>query len=139
MGVTKEDVEAALTSAMNPSYLVTTAASVPLLPPPSSSFARCFASLFCDICISFRPKILRVVDTSGGCGASFEIEIVSELFQGKRLLERHRMVNTALAEQLKQIHALSIKKVLSPDQWNPPPPQPEAAVAEPPPAPTAEA
>ncbi|MQL97876.1 hypothetical protein Taro_030568 [Colocasia esculenta] len=49
-------------------------------------------------------------NTSGGCGASFEIEIVSELFHGKRLLERHRMVNAALAEQLKQIHALSIKK-----------------------------
>ncbi|KAL0379174.1 UNVERIFIED_CONTAM: Fibrillin protein 5 [Sesamum radiatum] len=32
-----------------------------------------------------------VVDTSGGCGASFSIEIVTEQFEGKRLLERHRM------------------------------------------------
>lgn len=78
------------------------------------------------------------MDKFGRCGASFEIEIVSEQFEGKRLLERHRMVNAALAEQMKQIHALSIKKALSPAQWNPPPPQPEAA-AEPPPAPTVEA
>lgn len=58
------------------------------------------------------------------CGASFEIEIVSEKFEGKRLLERHRIVNAALAEQMKQIHALSIKKALPPSQWNP---QPEPA------------
>ncbi|PWZ34305.1 Protein BOLA2 [Zea mays] len=56
MGVTKEDVEAAITSALSPSNLV-------------------------------------VTDTSGGCGASYEIEVVSEKFEGKRLLERHRMVS----------------------------------------------
>ncbi|GFQ07611.1 bola-like protein 2 [Phtheirospermum japonicum] len=59
-----------------------------------------------------------VIDTSGGCGASFKIEIVSEQFEGKRLLERHRMVNAALAEEMKQIHALSITKALTPVQWN---------------------
>ncbi|RZR92525.1 hypothetical protein BHM03_00020837 [Ensete ventricosum] len=45
----------------------------------------------------------------------------SKHFEGKRLLERHRLVNTALAEQMKQIHALSIKKALTPAQWNPSP------------------
>ncbi|KAL6345978.1 hypothetical protein AAG906_025258 [Vitis piasezkii] len=63
------------------------------------------------------PSHLEVIDTSGGCGASFAIEIVSEQFEGKRLLERHRMVNAALQEELKQIHALSIKKALTPEQW----------------------
>ncbi|XP_020088972.1 protein BOLA2 [Ananas comosus] len=82
MGVTKEDVEAALNSALSPSHL-------------------------------------EVIDTSGGCGASFDIEIVSEKFEGKRLLDRHRMVNNALAEQMKHIHALSIKKALTPVQWKP--------------------
>lgn len=38
-------------------------------------------------------------------------------FEGKRLLERHRMVNAALEEEMKQIHALSIKKAVTPDQW----------------------
>ncbi|RWR85274.1 protein BOLA2 [Cinnamomum micranthum f. kanehirae] len=82
MGVTKEEVEAALTSKLKPSHL-------------------------------------EVIDTSGGCGASFAIEIVSEQFEGKRLLERHRLVNSALEEQMKEIHALSIKKALTPAQWQP--------------------
>ncbi|XWS33206.1 hypothetical protein CRYUN_Cryun22dG0060800 [Craigia yunnanensis] len=64
-----------------------------------------------------KPSHLEVIDTSGGCGASFAIEIVSEQFEGKRLLERHRIVNTALEEEMKQIHALSIKKALTPEQW----------------------
>uniref|UniRef100_A0A2P2PDF4 Transcription regulator n=1 Tax=Rhizophora mucronata TaxID=61149 RepID=A0A2P2PDF4_RHIMU len=63
------------------------------------------------------PLHLDVVDTSGGCGASFAIEIVSEQFEGKRLLERHRVVNAALEEEMKQIHALSIKKAVTPEQW----------------------
>ncbi|WCJ31628.1 BolA-like family protein [Euphorbia peplus] len=63
------------------------------------------------------PSHLEVEDTSGGCGASFAIEIVSEQFEGKRLLERHRLVNAALEEEMKQIHALSIKKAATPAQW----------------------
>ncbi|CAI0555177.1 unnamed protein product, partial [Linum tenue] len=51
------------------------------------------------------------------CGASFEVEIVTDQFEGKRLLERHRLVNTALAEEMKEIHALSIKKAATPEQW----------------------
>jgi len=36
---------------------------------------------------------VEVFDTSGGCGASFEVSLViSEQFQGKRALERHRLV-----------------------------------------------
>ncbi|XP_022750977.1 protein BOLA2-like [Durio zibethinus] len=64
-----------------------------------------------------KPSHLEVIDTSGGCGASFAIEIVSEQFIGKRLLERHRIVNAALEEEMRQIHALSIKKALTPEQW----------------------
>lgn len=63
------------------------------------------------------PAHLEVIDTSGGCGASFAIEIVSEQFEGKRLLERHRLVNAAVEEEMKQIHALSITKAQTPDQW----------------------
>lgn len=43
---------------------------------------------------------------------------MSSAFEGKRLLERHRIVNTALAEEMKSIHALSISKALTPKQWN---------------------
>ncbi|KAF6163649.1 hypothetical protein GIB67_036109 [Kingdonia uniflora] len=62
-------------------------------------------------------RSVEIIDTSGGCGASFAVEIVSDQFEGKRLLERHRMVNTALAEEMKDIHALSIKKAVTPTQW----------------------
>ncbi|CAA7027131.1 unnamed protein product [Microthlaspi erraticum] len=82
MGVTKEQVEASLTSKLKPIHL-------------------------------------EVIDISGGCGASYEVEIVSEQFEGKRLLERHRMVNAALEEEMKEIHALSIKKAQTPQQWKP--------------------
>ncbi|VVB13832.1 unnamed protein product [Arabis nemorensis] len=66
---------------------------------------------------TFKPR--EVVDISGGCGASFEVEVVSEQFEGKRMLERHRMVNAALEEEMKEIHALSIKKAQTPQQWKP--------------------
>lgn len=55
------------------------------------------------------------------------VEIVSEQFEGKRLLERHRMVNAALEKEMKEIHALSITKVLTPEQWKQ---QQEAAKSE---------
>ena len=38
---------------------------------------------------------LEVYDTSGGCGSSFEVSlIVSSHFEGKRALERHRLVSS---------------------------------------------
>jgi stress-induced morphogen len=41
----------------------------------------------------------------------FSIRVVSESFQGKNLLDRHRLVYDALAEPMKdgRIHALEIK------------------------------
>jgi BolA-like protein 3 len=41
---------------------------------------------------------------------------VSEEFKGKSLLQRHRLVNTALKEELKTIHAFS-QKTFTPEQW----------------------
>lgn len=45
------------------------------------------------------------------------VSVVSDQFEGKRLLERHRMVNSALVEEMKDIHALSITKALTTEQW----------------------
>lgn len=55
-------------------------------------------------------------DLSDGCGGKFEAVIVSEQFNGKSLLQRHRLVNTALQEELKTIHAFS-QKTFTPEQW----------------------
>lgn len=58
----------------------------------------------------------EVTDTSCGCGQRFEVVIVSSHFEGKPLLQRHRMVNECLAEELKLIHAFS-QKTYTPAQW----------------------
>ncbi|XP_014010886.1 uncharacterized protein isoform X1 [Salmo salar] len=60
---------------------------------------------------------VEVEDTSPNrCAASFKVLIVSPQFEGKPLLARHRIVNTCLAEELKEIHAFE-QKTLTPEQW----------------------
>ena len=68
---------------------------------------------------AFAPETLRVIDNShlhaGHAGAKdgghFEVMISSEHFKGKKMIERHRMINELLfkAELKAKIHALSIK------------------------------
>ena len=68
---------------------------------------------------AFAPESLRVVDEShqheGHAGhrpggqTHFRVYIVSPAFQGKSRLERHRMINAALANELQGgIQALAI-------------------------------
>jgi BolA family transcriptional regulator, general stress-responsive regulator len=68
---------------------------------------------------AFAPESLRVEDEShrheGHAGhrpggeSHFRLYIVSEAFCGKSRLERHRMINAALAAELKGgVHALAI-------------------------------
>ncbi|XP_044197207.1 bolA-like protein 2 [Thunnus albacares] len=60
---------------------------------------------------------VEVDDTSPNrCAASYKVLVVSPQFEGKPLLQRHRMVNSCLAEELKQIHAFE-QKTLTPEQW----------------------
>jgi len=69
---------------------------------------------------AFAPEELAVTDEShlhaGHAGAReggeshFRVHIVSKAFEGKGRLERHRMVNDVLAEELKeQVHALAVR------------------------------
>ena len=45
-----------------------------------------------------------------GSESHFKVLVVSESFEGKSLIERHRMVNHVLGDELKRgIHALSIQ------------------------------
>jgi len=68
---------------------------------------------------AFAPARLDVADEShqheGHAGARpggethFRVTIVAEAFRGRSRLDRHRMVNAALAEELKSgVHALAI-------------------------------
>ncbi|KAM9367112.1 bolA-like protein 2 [Phaethornis superciliosus] len=54
--------------------------------------------------------------TSSHCSLSFRLLVVSGRFRGKKLLERHRLVNEALGEELGRIHALE-QRTLTPEQW----------------------
>ena len=60
---------------------------------------------------------VEVLDESGGCGAMFRVMVVSPKFEGLKLLERQRLVNESIREELKGIHALSFKKCWTPAQY----------------------
>lgn len=52
-----------------------------------------------------------------GDGRHFQALIVSEAFEGKRLVQRHQLVYAALGDRMKEeIHALSMK-VLTPEEF----------------------
>lgn len=53
-----------------------------------------------------------------GDGRHFQALIVSPAFEGKTLIQRHRMVKTLLQEQFDSgiLHALSMR-TLTPEQW----------------------
>merc|ERR1712130_851096 len=58
----------------------------------------------------FQPTHLEVVDHSGGCpGGTLEVEIHSAQFEGKRELQRHRMVNKAIKDEISQFHAFVLR------------------------------
>ncbi|KAL8841323.1 MAG: hypothetical protein Q9170_000953 [Blastenia crenularia] len=54
--------------------------------------------------------------TSGGCGRAFNAMIVSSLFEKKNSLARHRLVNSALKEEIALIHAWT-PKCITPEEW----------------------
>ena len=67
---------------------------------------------------SLQPEFLEVINESEGhnvpkgSASHIRVIIVSPLFNDKRLVQRHRLVNDVLQEELKgPIHALSIQAV----------------------------
>ena len=69
---------------------------------------------------AFTPESLDVIDESHlheghsghrpGGETHFRVYIVSPAFEGKSRIERHRLINAALAEELAgSVHALAIK------------------------------
>jgi stress-induced morphogen len=63
-------------------------------------------------------SLVETQDLTGG-GDHWQLIIVSPAFEGKGLIEQHRLVNEALKEPLadQRIHALSLK-TYSPAQWS---------------------
>lgn len=71
----------------------------------------------------FEPAALVIENQSDshsgprGRETHFKVVIVSARFAGVGLVQRHRLVNAALAEELRAgVHALSIE-ALTPEQW----------------------
>lgn len=67
------------------------------------------------LALAFDPAHLEVVNESGnhnvpdGSETHFKVVIVSEAFEGERLINRHRRVNETLARELAGgVHALAI-------------------------------
>lgn len=58
---------------------------------------------------ALKPTFLELIDKSCGCGTSFDATIVSENFLSKNLLQRHRIVNAVIQDEIKNIHAFSMR------------------------------
>ncbi|KAG5178766.1 putative bola-like protein [Tribonema minus] len=71
------------------------------------------AAIEAKLTSALAPTHLEVTCSDGN---KWAVTVISEAFQGKPLLARHRLVNTALAEELEDIHALSLK-TKTPAEW----------------------
>jgi stress-induced morphogen len=62
-------------------------------------------------------SVIETQDLTGG-GDHWQVIIVSPAFEGKGLVEQHRMVNEALTAEIgdQRIHALALK-TFTPEQW----------------------
>ncbi|MCC6916261.1 BolA/IbaG family iron-sulfur metabolism protein [Nitrosomonas sp.] len=72
---------------------------------------------------SLQPQFLEVINESyrhnvpAGSESHFKVTIVSDVFSGKPLVARHRLVNTTLTDEIvRSIHALALH-TLTPAEW----------------------
>ena len=70
---------------------------------------------------ALQPEVLEVTNESHmhsgpATESHFKVVAVSNAFDGKMLIARHRMINDALAEELQQIHALALH-TMSPEEY----------------------
>ena len=72
---------------------------------------------------NFSPLHVEVIDESHmhsvpeGAESHFKVTVVTDRFQGKRLVERHRAVNELLADQFGTgLHALALH-TMTPEEW----------------------
>lgn len=72
---------------------------------------------------AMQPEFLEVINESHmhsvppGSESHFKVTVVSDQFNGKRLIARHRQINGILADELSgKIHALALH-TLTPDEY----------------------
>jgi len=59
--------------------------------------------------VGVQTETCTVDDLSDGCGGKIDILLVSDKFEGMGLLDRQRAVHAALEEEMKTIHAITMK------------------------------
>lgn len=71
---------------------------------------------------TFAPSFIEVENEThqhnvpSDAESHFKVTLVSEQFTGLTLIKQHRLVNQALATELKRIHALALH-TYHPEQW----------------------
>jgi stress-induced morphogen len=71
-------------------------------------------------------EYVKATDESGGCGAKFVVLIIASAFEGKPVVMQHRLCHKALEEEMRSIHALTLKTV-TPSAWTTHPDNPDVS------------
>mmetsp|Transcript_3898 Transcript_3898/g.8050 ORF Transcript_3898/g.8050 Transcript_3898/m.8050 type:complete len:94 (+) Transcript_3898:9-290(+) len=58
---------------------------------------------------ALKASFVQVEDLSDGCGAKLDLIVVSDEFEGKGLLERQQAVHEVIKEEMKVVHAITMK------------------------------
>jgi len=59
---------------------------------------------------------MHIEDTSGGCGSFFRLVVVSPDFDGKSLVQQHRLVNQTIKPHIANLHGLTLT-TMTEQQW----------------------
>jgi stress-induced morphogen len=49
-----------------------------------------------------------LIKNVGGCGSMYQISITSKKFEGRRLVQQHRMVKDVLKEEIEKMHGYTL-------------------------------
>ncbi len=71
---------------------------------------------------AFKPVYLNIENEThmhnvpANAESHWKVTIVSDQFEGLMLIKRHRLVNTALKQEIEKIHALALH-TMTPQEW----------------------
>jgi stress-induced morphogen len=55
-------------------------------------------------------------DISGGCGSFFKVLVESKAFEGKTMLQQHRVVHEVLKKEIAEIHGITVVSKIPPSE-----------------------
>ncbi|KAK1833665.1 bola protein [Podospora conica] len=99
--------QTAVTSPRSFSASATAPAPAPLVKPADLTEGE--SQVWDKVVAELAPVELQVQDVSGGCGSMYAIDVSSEQFRGLNMLKQQRLVNTVLADMVKQWHGVQLR------------------------------